>query len=199
VASILSSEIHGRHGQRLERSGVIRVRSNKNKGRARIKAGSTEEPDIVLSASSWALPHQQPVLKGTSPSPNIQRGNDEVWNSWHQHGNKDPNAALADKHTDNPKKVGGSKKYAGGIAARPARPTFTQDSRFSADSIHLMLILTCSYHDRIRGPRTQLEALRHEFVLGMQQRAQNAHSTHIWALSFTLTTAFSMSCSRTIS
>jgi hypothetical protein len=44
----------------------------------------------------------QPVSppKGTSPSKNIQRGNDIAWDSWNQHGNKTPAEALSnDKNT----------------------------------------------------------------------------------------------------
>ena len=48
--------------------------------------------------------------KATSPSPNIQRGIDQAWDSWAQHGNKTPAQALADKHTDHPVPVNGGKK-----------------------------------------------------------------------------------------
>lgn len=46
-------------------------------------------------------------MKGTSPSKNIQRGVDTAWDA--QQGYKTPKAALADKHNENPVKVGGGK------------------------------------------------------------------------------------------
>lgn len=46
-------------------------------------------------------------LKGTSPSPNINRGNDG-WNA--QQGYATPQQALADKHNERPIPVGGGKK-----------------------------------------------------------------------------------------
>jgi len=45
--------------------------------------------------------------KAKSPSPNIQRGIDQ---SWGRENTTDPKAALAQKHTNNPVKVGGQKK-----------------------------------------------------------------------------------------
>lgn len=48
--------------------------------------------------------------KGTSPSPNIQRGNDIAWDSWHQHGNKDAAGAIADQQNKKTIPVGGGKK-----------------------------------------------------------------------------------------
>ena len=57
-------------------------------------AKSTPEPGVPLAKS---------------PSPNIQRAINESEKSWTQHGNKDAKAALADKHTNNPVKVGGKK------------------------------------------------------------------------------------------
>ena len=47
--------------------------------------------------------------KGTSPSPNIQRGINQAWDEWHQHGNKNPKEALAEKHTNNPVPTNGKK------------------------------------------------------------------------------------------
>jgi hypothetical protein len=43
--------------------------------------------------------------KGTSPSPNIQRGVDTAWQS--QQGYKDPAAAIADQHNKKPVTTGG--------------------------------------------------------------------------------------------
>jgi hypothetical protein len=45
--------------------------------------------------------------KGTSPSPNIQRGVDTAWQS--QVGYKDAAGALADQHNKKPIPVGGKK------------------------------------------------------------------------------------------
>jgi hypothetical protein len=47
------------------------------------------------------------VAKGTSPSKNIQRGNDIAWNS--QRGYKDAAGAIADQHNKKPLPVGGKK------------------------------------------------------------------------------------------
>ena len=47
------------------------------------------------------------VAKGTSPSKNIQRGNDIAWNS--QRGYKDAAGAIADRHNKKPLPVGGKK------------------------------------------------------------------------------------------
>jgi hypothetical protein len=43
--------------------------------------------------------------KGTSPSPNIQRGVDTAWQS--QQGYKDPASAIADQHNKKPVTTGG--------------------------------------------------------------------------------------------
>jgi hypothetical protein len=48
--------------------------------------------------------------KGTSPSPSINRAADTSWDSWNQHGNKDPKAAIADQFNKKPVPTGGDKK-----------------------------------------------------------------------------------------
>ena len=53
-----------------------------------------------IGKTSPPQPTQPP--KGKSPSPSIQQASDTSWDGWHGHGNKDPKAALADKHTSKP-------------------------------------------------------------------------------------------------
>lgn len=52
------------------------------------------------------MPAKPPTTnKGTSPSKNIQRGNDQAWGA--QQGFKTPDQALANKWTKKPVSVGG--------------------------------------------------------------------------------------------
>lgn len=39
---------------------------------------------------------------GTSPAKGTNNANKDSWDGWHQHGNKNPQEALKDKHTNNP-------------------------------------------------------------------------------------------------
>jgi hypothetical protein len=71
--------------------------------------GSTEEADTDWSPFFRPIAAPTTKPKGTSPSPNIQRAAKDSWDSWHKM-EEDPKAALADNHTENPVKVGGSKK-----------------------------------------------------------------------------------------
>ena len=58
-------------------------------------------------ANKTSPPQPSTPPKGTSPSKNIQRGNDIAWDSWHQRGYKDAAAALADQQNKKPIPVGG--------------------------------------------------------------------------------------------